>query len=72
MRLQGELDQARVLHEKTLEIRRRLLGPEHPETLHSMEYLRITVKQQEMAAGETNGTKRDVSVARKKSKKQPG
>ena len=33
LRDQGKLDEARKLYEQTLEIRRRVLGPEHPDTL---------------------------------------
>ena len=36
---QGKLDEARKLHEQALEIQRRVLGPEHPDTLGSMEAL---------------------------------
>jgi hypothetical protein len=35
-RLQGKYGQAEALHSQTLEIERRVLGAEHPETLRSM------------------------------------
>ena len=35
-REQGSYANAQRLYEQTLEIRRRVLGPEHPETLGSM------------------------------------
>ena len=39
LRKQGELHEARRLHEETLELYRRVLGPEHPDTLNSMDSL---------------------------------
>jgi Tetratricopeptide repeat len=43
LRAQGELAEAHKLQEKTLEIRRRVLGPEHPHTLSSMNSLSLTL-----------------------------
>ncbi len=39
LRQQGDAVGARKLQEETLAIRRRVLGPEHPETAHSMNNL---------------------------------
>ena len=39
LRAQGDLNGARELQEKVLEIRRRILGEEHPDTLTSMNNL---------------------------------
>ena len=36
---QGKYAQAEALYSQTLEIRRRVLGPEHPDTLNSMNNL---------------------------------
>ena len=46
LRGQGKFDEARKLHEQTLEIRRRILGPEHPDTLWSMNNLAIVLGEQ--------------------------
>ena len=39
LQAQGDLTGARKLHEETLAIQRRVLGPEHPDTLTSMNNL---------------------------------
>jgi tetratricopeptide (TPR) repeat protein len=36
---EGKYAQADALHSQTLEIQRRVLGPEHPDTLESMSWL---------------------------------
>ena len=41
---QGDLAGARKLQEETLAIRRRVLGPEHPATLTSMNNLAETLR----------------------------
>jgi len=43
---QGRYDEAEQLHIKTLEIRRRVLGEEHPETLTSMNNLALVYGRQ--------------------------
>ena len=43
---QGELQEARQLHEQTLETRRRILGAEHRGTLASMNNLAVLLKDQ--------------------------
>ena len=39
--MQGKYAQAEALYSQTLEIQRRVLGPEHPDTLMSMNNLAI-------------------------------
>ncbi|MEO0515360.1 MAG: tetratricopeptide repeat protein [Planctomycetota bacterium] len=46
MQDQGELQRARELHEKTLELRRRLLGEEHPDVATSMNHLASVIQDQ--------------------------
>ncbi|KAI5809273.1 P-loop containing nucleoside triphosphate hydrolase protein [Pyronema omphalodes] len=41
----GRLEEVQKLEEKVLEVRRRTLGEEHPDTLHTMQSLAITYKQ---------------------------
>jgi len=48
---QGDLAGARKLDEETLEIRRRVLGPEHPDTLSSMSNLANALQAQGDLAG---------------------
>jgi hypothetical protein len=40
----GDLGRARTLHEQALDARRRVLGPEHPHTLVSMNNLAGTLR----------------------------
>ena len=47
----GYLAGARKLQEKTLAIQRRLLGPDHPDTLTSMNNLASTLQSQGDLAG---------------------
>ena len=42
----GDIDEARVLYEKALEVRRRVLGDEHPDTLESTNNLALTLWDQ--------------------------
>ncbi|OIP34016.1 MAG: hypothetical protein AUK47_18360 [Deltaproteobacteria bacterium CG2_30_63_29] len=46
LRAQGDLDGARRFQENVLEVRRRVLGEEHPNTLTSMNNLASTLKAQ--------------------------
>jgi tetratricopeptide (TPR) repeat protein len=43
---QGALGEARTLYERTLEIQRRVLGPEHPDALTSMNHLANVLSKQ--------------------------
>jgi formylglycine-generating enzyme required for sulfatase activity len=51
LKAQGELAGERALEERVLEVRRRVLGEEHPETLSSMGNLAMTLKAQGELAG---------------------
>jgi tetratricopeptide (TPR) repeat protein len=46
LRAQGDLNRARELREKVLEISRRVLGEEHPDTLRSMNNLAESLSAQ--------------------------
>jgi hypothetical protein len=46
LRAQGDLVGARTLHEQELDVCRRVLGPEHPSTLTSMNNLAETLPEQ--------------------------
>ena len=46
LRAQGDLEGARKLQEETLEIQRRVLGPEHHSTLTSMSNLALMLRDQ--------------------------
>ena len=48
---QGKSDEARKLHEQTLEIQRRILGPEHPDTLRSMHNLAAMLRRRASLRG---------------------
>ena len=52
--MQGDLDGARRLHEAVVEARKRLLGPEHPNTLTSINNLANTL----YAQGDLDGARR--------------
>jgi tetratricopeptide (TPR) repeat protein len=46
LREQGDIDSARKIHEQVLEIRRRILGDEHPHTLTTRAKLALTLRVQ--------------------------
>jgi hypothetical protein len=54
LRAQGNLNGARELHERVLEVSRRIQGEEHPETLASMSNLANTLSAQ----GNLNGARK--------------
>ena len=43
---QGDLADTRRLHEQVLEVRRRVLGEEHPDTIRSMNNLAVILRAQ--------------------------
>jgi hypothetical protein len=57
---QGDWAGARKLHEETLDIRRRVLGPEHPDTLTSAWNLLGTLQDLGEHAAERAVLKRDL------------
>jgi tetratricopeptide (TPR) repeat protein len=46
LRIQGNYTEAEALQRQTLQVQRRVLGPEHPDTLNSMSRLTIDLNQQ--------------------------
>ena len=58
MKAQGDLAGARKLQEEMLAIRRRVLGPEHPDTLTSMNNLADTLRLRAIWRGRASCKKR--------------